>query len=281
MVSVIISYYNEKDVLSTCLKSLAAQSYTDFEIITVNDGSTDNSKKIVQNAKLQFKLKKLTLLTQQHKGPASSRNLGANFAKGEILVFVDADITFEKKFLENLVVPIEKGKSKGTFTKEEYVSNWTNVWARCWNYNNGLNTALRIPQNYPSKAPVFRAILASEFKRVRGFDEIGYTDDWTLSRKLGYLSDAAVGAICYHRNPQSIKEVFESARWIGKNEFISGTLFRKIINLIRFSPQVQSIRAFILTIRFREIILPLFIIIYSLAVNLSIIESFVSEKKYK
>ena len=281
MVSVIISYYNEKDVLTACLFSLTAQTYSDFEIIAVDDGSTDNSKKIVQNAILQFKLKKLTLLTQQHHGPASSRNLGANFAKGEILVFVDADMTFEKKFLENLVVPIEKGKCKGTFTKEEYVSNWTNVWARCWNYNSGLNAALRIPQNHPNKAPVFRAILASEFKRVGGFDEIGYTDDWTLSRKLGYQSDAAIGAICYHRNPQSIKEIFESARWIGKNEFISGTLSRKIINLIRFSPQVQSIRACILTIRFRELLFPIFIIIYSLSINLSIIESFVSGKKYK
>src|SRR3989338_8441150 len=272
MISVIISFYNEKDVLSACLNSLAAQTYPDFEIIMVDDGSTDNSKFIVQNAKLQFKLNKLTLLTQQHLGPASSRNLGAGIAKGEILVFVDADMTFDNKFLEKLVAPIEKGKSKGTFTKEEYVSNWTNVWARCWNYNIGLYTNLRIPQNHPNKAPVFRAILASEFKRVEGFDEIGYTDDWTLSRKLGYQSDAVIGAICYHRNPQSIKEIFESARWIGKNEFISGTLFCKIINLIRFSPQVQSIRAFILTIRFRELILPLFIIIYSLAINLGIIE---------
>ena len=65
MVSVIISYYNEKDVLTACLISLTAQTHPDFEIIAVDDGSTDNSKKIVQNAILQFKLKKLTLLTQQ------------------------------------------------------------------------------------------------------------------------------------------------------------------------------------------------------------------------
>lgn len=281
MISVIIAYYNEKESLTSCLETLILQTYPNFEIVLVDDGSSDNSKFKVQSAKLQFKIHNLTLLSQQHQGPAVARNLGAKHAKGDILVFVDADMTFDPKFLVTLTRPIEKGLCKGTFTKEEYVSNWGNVWARCWNFNSGIKTASRIPVNYPDKAPVFRAILASEFKRVGGFDDIGFTDDWTLSRKLGYKSERAEGAICYHRNPQTAKEIFMSARWIGKNEFISGTIMRKLFSFFRYSPIVQLLRASILTLRYREILLPVFIIVYSFAINISIVETLMNGKKYK
>lgn len=133
--SIIIPTYNEIGVLEKCIESLGFQTDTDFEILVVNDGSTDETVKILQN--LKASLQNFNFVEQKHLGAGAARNLGARQAKGSILVFVDADMTFDKAFLSKLIEPIENGNAKGTFSKEEYVSNWDNEWARCWNINEG------------------------------------------------------------------------------------------------------------------------------------------------
>jgi len=134
-ISVIIPTYNEEDVIVDCLKSLDKQSSRDFEVIVVDDGSTDSTlSKINSIQNLSFKLK---IVKGKHEGAGSSRNLGAKSAKEEILVFVDSDMLFDKHFLKMLTKPIVSGHTKGTFSKEEHVSNWNNVWSRCWNINEG------------------------------------------------------------------------------------------------------------------------------------------------
>lgn len=183
-ISVIVPTYNEKGVLERCIESLGAQIYTDFEIIVVDDGSTDSTPKILKN--LEKSLPNFRFIGQNHLGPGAARNLGAKHAKGEILVFVDADMTFDKDFLKKLIGPIESGEAKGTFSKEEHVGNWGNVWAKCFSVNEGWMPGRRHPPNYPDHQPVFRAILKSEFDRVGGFTPGGYDDDWSLYRKLGY-----------------------------------------------------------------------------------------------
>lgn len=232
-VSIIISAYNEANTIVACLTSLANQTKKDLEIIVVDDGSTDNTKYKIKNSEIN--IKNLYLLEQDHKGPGAARNLGVKKAKGEIVVFVDADMTFSKDFIANLVEPIEQGMTKGTFTKEELVANWENVWARCWNYNKGIGENRSLPRDYPDKAPVFRGILKTEFDRVGGFTEdVGWTDDWTVSQKLGYQA-SATHAVCYHANPASLSEVFRQARWIGKSAIISGSLMRVVLNALRYS----------------------------------------------
>src|SRR3990167_5461139 len=227
LISIIIPAFNEEKNIGECLKSLKNQSYRPIEITVVDDGSSDSTRNIVKD------FSDITLLTQSHKGPGQARNLGAANARGEILVFVDADMTFDKNFIGDLVKPIVGGKTIGTFSKNEMVKNKANVWSNCWNINKNLPKDRMIPADYPDQAPVFRAILKKEFERIGGFETSGqYTDDWSLSQKLGKKSTVASGAIYYHFNPESIKEVWQQARWIGKNEFITGSFLRRIKSLI-------------------------------------------------
>ncbi len=231
--SVIIPTYNEEKSVGDCLESLARQTYPDLEVIAVDDGSTDRTLGILKDLRLGNL--DLRVFKQKHKGPGTARNLGARKAKGEILVFVDADMTFDKNFLKNLARPILSGRVKGTFSKYEYVSNWENVWARCWNINEGWGEKKRHPKNYPDTQKVFRAIAKNEFDRVGGFDpKAGYMDDWTLSKKLGYEAVSAPGAIFYHKNPESLGEVFRQAKWIGKRPYKLGTI-GNVVALIRAS----------------------------------------------
>lgn len=279
-VSIVIPVYNEEKVIGDCLRSLIEQTYKPLEIILVDDGSDDNTLKIVSS--IQYPVSSIKVLHQKHQGPGSARNLGASKSKGKILIFVDADMTFDKNFIGDLVRPIIDGKSIGTFSKNEMVANSENVWSICWNINRNVEKDRMLPKNYPNYAPVFRAILKKEFDGVGGFDTTGeYTDDWSLSRKLKVKSTLARSAIYYHSNPQTLREVFKQARWIGKNEFITGTLFRKIRSLIFYSPLLSlliGVYKSFLNFNFAFLV---FKLIYDFAIWISVIKSFFGEAKFK
>ncbi|MDO8638491.1 MAG: glycosyltransferase family 2 protein [Candidatus Daviesbacteria bacterium] len=277
-VSVVIPAFNEERSISDCLESLEKQILKDLEIIVVDDGSTDKTREIVA----QFPVK---LLEQSHLGPGQARNLGAKKAEGEILVFVDADMTFDKKFVEKLIEPIVKGETIGTFSKEELVANKNNIWSRCWNFNKGLPTDRMHPQNYPDTQPVFRAILASEFKRAGGFKPIGYIDDHTLSDALHVLATVAPGAIFYHQNPSSLEEVFRQARWIGKSQYkrrkIKNELLMKIVSIIRYNPIFSLINGLLGSLKLGSLNYLIFKLVYDLAIEISLAGSFLGEQANK
>lgn len=273
-VTVIIPVYNEERSINDCLKSLLKQSYDNIEIIVVDDGSNDKTMNFVK----KFPIK---LITQKHQGPGPARNLAAQKSTGEILILVDGDMTFDKNFISKLTEPIREGRVIGTFSKEEYVSNAGNIWSKCWNINRAVPANRMHPENYPDHQPVFRAIRKDKFLEVSGFDPVGYTDDWTLARKLKTEAQAAPGAVFYHRNPDNLMEIWEQARWIGKNEFITGSLLRKLWSLWVYGLLNSLRKAIQLSVLKKEPQFFVFKIWYDLAVFTSTVLSFIGEKKAK
>lgn len=208
-VSVIIPCYNEAHCLRDCLKSVMRQTLADYEVIVVDDGSTDASTDIAR----QFPVR---LLQASHKGPGMARNLGARSSSGNILVFLDADMVFEPDYLERMVAPIQRGETVGTIHVDERVANPRNPWAHCWTLHSGLPIGYRIAPNSITESTVFRAILRTAFDQAGGYGDVGYGEDTTISARLGILARAVEGAVCYHHNPGSMIDVFYSARWIGR-----------------------------------------------------------------
>lgn len=275
LVSVIIPTFDEQEVIAKCLKSLTNQTYKPLEIIVVDDGSRDNTLKIAKG----FKVK---VAKQKHQGPGTARNRGATLAKSEVLVFVDADMTFEKNFIRDLIKPILQKKVIGTFSKNEMVKNPDNIWSKCWNINRNSPLEKMIPDDFPDEASVYRAILKREFNKVGGFDTNGdYTDDWSLSRKLKVKSKAAEGAVYYHSNPPTLSEVYRQARWIGKNQFISGTLFRRIRSLLLYSLPTSFLIGLYKSALKGQLSFVAFKLVYDFAVFTSTIRSLFGEAKYK
>jgi len=275
-ISVVIPVYNEKKVIGRCLESLGRQTLKPKEIIVVDDGSSDKTLEVL--FKFEIRNLKFEIVRSSHLGAGAARNLGVKRATGDILVFVDADMRFSKTFLEDLVKPILDGKSKGTFSKLEYVANWNNRFSRFWNYAKGIYEPRSIPADYPEKAPVFRAILKSEFDKAGGFNENkGYNDDWSLSEKLGYHAIAA-RARFYHYNPENLAETFIQARWTGKRKYKFGILG----GLIKEFPLWAAITGTIRVIKDRGeiaeslpillILYPMFLIMVKTAVTIGIIE---------
>lgn len=258
-ISVILAIYNEDKYLEKCLLSLSEQKGVNFEVIVVDDGSW----KPVNTKQLKVEGDKFKFFRIDHTGPAVARNFGVEKAKGEIVVFLDGDMEFEDDFLQMLTDPIVNGKSKGTFSTEEFVANWDNIWARCWNYENNLPTKRRINKN-ANMVKDFRAILKREFTRVKGFENTGYTDTWTLSEKLNYFP-TPTKAKYYHYNPSDYWEVFAQAMWIGGRKRKFGFL-GKIIAAARATAPVSLFVGLYKTVRYRELFMIKFKLLYDLGI---------------
>ena len=99
-ISFIIPVYNVEQYLQDCLTSVVAQTYFDYEVICVNDGSTDGSLAILEE--YQKKYNKIKIISQQNKGLSGSRNVGIQAAKGDYLFLLDSDDWIEPNTLEIL-----------------------------------------------------------------------------------------------------------------------------------------------------------------------------------
>ncbi|MGV4462934.1 glycosyltransferase family 2 protein [Ornithobacterium rhinotracheale] len=106
MVSIIIPIYNAERYLKKCLDSVLAQSYQDFEVILVNDGSSDNSEQILEDYCKEYE--QLKVFSQKNSGVSEARNLGIRKAKGEYIVFIDSDDYVLPNYIECLVKDMEQ-----------------------------------------------------------------------------------------------------------------------------------------------------------------------------
>jgi len=99
MISIIIPVYNQAEHLVNCLNAIKKQTYNNYEIIVVSDGSTDNINEVMMKYKNIFGFR-LNFLEQFNQGANAARNHGAALAKGEYLIFCDADIVMYPQMLE-------------------------------------------------------------------------------------------------------------------------------------------------------------------------------------
>ena len=107
-ISIVIPVYNTQKYLDQCLGSILLQTYRNFEVICVNDGSTDNSLKILEKyAQLD---KRVKIINQKKTGIAPARNAGMAVATGEYIIFLDSDDFFDSTMMEEMVT---KGDETG------------------------------------------------------------------------------------------------------------------------------------------------------------------------
>lgn len=111
MFSVIIPLYNKELSVKSTIESVLNQTFMDFEILVVNDGSTDNSVKIVES----FSDPRIRLIHQENQGVSAARNLGIRKAKYEWNAFLDADDFWESNHLEVILGMIHQFPNKKVF----------------------------------------------------------------------------------------------------------------------------------------------------------------------
>lgn len=138
-ISIIIPVYNIEKYLNQCLDSILAQTFEDYEIICVNDGSKDDSLKILQEYALKYS--KIKVISQENGGSGSARNNGLSKAQGKYVQFLDGDDYFEPKMLETLYNLAEKHQADMAVCSSKKVDDEGNILEL-----NNPNSPLNLPK---------------------------------------------------------------------------------------------------------------------------------------
>ena len=131
LVSVIIPVYNQKSMIELVIDSIFSSSYKNLEVITVNDGSTDGTKEVLERIKKKYK--KLKVIHKQNAGKRKAIGAGFSNSKGKILVFIDSDSLIGSKSIEEFMKAFNSDNKIGGV-----VAN-----AKAWNNKKNLLTKLQ------------------------------------------------------------------------------------------------------------------------------------------
>lgn len=124
MISIIVPVYNVEKYIVNCLKSIVNQDYADFELLLVNDGSTDDTEKVIKNYLADKKIN-WEIINKENGGQSSAKNLGFYKSKGEYVVFMDSDDVVTNDFLSSLLKPFQNNTIDFSFCNFKYVKKQT------------------------------------------------------------------------------------------------------------------------------------------------------------
>lgn len=180
LISIIIPCYNAEKTLEKTLKSIFNQTYKEFEIIAVNDGSIDNTINILEKCK-----DKIKIINQENKGASAARNRGYKESKGQFLLFCDDDVILMPEMIEKLLKTLEENPQAS--------------YCYC-NFKFGWHTFDLFPfdpkrlekENYISTMSLIRR------EYFLGFDEsLKRYQDWDLWKRM--LKKGYIGVWCPER----------------------------------------------------------------------------------
>lgn len=131
MISIIIPVYNQAEHLENCLTSVKKQTCDNYEIIVVNDGSSDDIVAVIKKFKQIFG-SKLSFHEQENKGACAARNNGSKYAKGEYAIFCDADVIMEQGMLEIMLKTL-RNNPNADFCYSSFI--WGRKKFKLWPYD--------------------------------------------------------------------------------------------------------------------------------------------------
>jgi glycosyltransferase involved in cell wall biosynthesis len=241
-VSVIVTAYNEARHISRCLDSLLRQDFESFEVVVVDDGSVDGTSEVVKQYVLRYPGKVRLLRLRKNLGLGNARNIGALYARGKVIAFLDADMEFPQAFLSTVVKPILEESAQATCPGIEIIANTDNPWVMVQNQRiRGVGSVER--------TGFVRVVWRELFLKVGGYDaRFGYYDDQSLHRRTGIMSVVVKDAFIYHHNPDTAREVLWRNFWIGRSVLRahkpSDVLIMAVKRLIDISPPAALLMLF-------------------------------------
>lgn len=219
-VSVIVPCYNESKTLANCIQSLLDQSYTEYEIIIVNDGSTDTTPIIARRFAREYR-PRIRLINKSNGGKASALNRGIARSRGEIIVCVDADSIFLKNTVEQLVLSFHNPEVAAVGGNVK-VANRKHILSRQQSLE--YITGLTLQRKAFAQAGCMQVIAGAigAFRRdaliaVGGYSGSTVVEDMDLTIEFarhGYLVVYNPSAIAYTEAPESLKDFLDQRfRW--------------------------------------------------------------------
>ena len=212
--SIIIPVYNRPDELDELLYSLSRQTYTNFEIIAVDDGSSIPCKNIVEKYNQELPIR---YFYKSNSGPGQSRNYGANESNGDYLIFLDSDCivpsqylaTIENELLENKV-DLFGGPDRAhfSFSNIQKAINYSMTSVLTTGGIRGNKKS--IDRFYPRSFNM--GVRKEAFEKIGGFSDMRFGEDIDFSIRVlnnGYQSRLLVNSWVYHKRRTDFKKFFK------------------------------------------------------------------------
>lgn len=220
--SIIVPVYNVAKFLPICLDSIINQTYKKWELIVVDDASTDKSSEIISEYAMRFE-NIVPIFLKNNLGVGNARNMGMKIARGQYIGFVDGDDWIDNNYYKKLVSTIIKDKSEIAIcgVKTEYLNSKSSTYRYRYMYSNCIdhNYALRLLVNSQSTDQFISPIVANKIysnsflkKKNLLFDPSkSFQDDYFTFFSLLYANKISlVPEVYYHyfQRPNSITHIF-------------------------------------------------------------------------
>ena len=235
LISVIIPVYNSEKYLSKCVESVLAQTYLNYEIILINDGSADSSAQMCDTYAEQNK--NIRAFHKSNGGASSARNVGINKAKGRYIFFLDSDDWLEPTAFEKMITVAKKENADLVFCeaqaiddegKIEYTDNYS--YKEQYPTDDSFSTMMKMMERKEFHVVIWMLLLDREIftKNSLLFEEGIKYEDMILSYQLYCLShrSAHVREKLYNRRYRA-NSVMTSAK-TEKNYVSAATVYREV-----------------------------------------------------
>lgn len=180
LISVIIPIFNSSFYIKRCLDCMVNQSYSNLEIILINDGSTDNSGMICNN--YAIKDKRIKIINQENKGVAEARNTGLKYSTGNYIAFIDIDDIIHPDYFYILLKAIKSGEYE--MASCQYIS----IWEQDLNNKKNLWTNFNERCTTKSKYFWFDGLLSIPIDKTRN-SSIPFEMVWAKIYKKDFIKD--------------------------------------------------------------------------------------------
>ena len=210
-ISVIVPVYNSERYLRKCIKSVQKQSYKNWELILIDDGSTDNTSQIIESAVIEDR--RIKVLYKKNEGPGIARNFGIELATGDYVVFLDSDDYISNNYFELIAkkklqydvifIDVNLVLEDGTHIKKQYSS----IYKNCYLENIiRLQLTGKIPWGGVRK--VVRLKLLKEHNIRYTYHKIGEEALYSFkilyhAKSVGFIEENPVYYYVDHKNSQS------------------------------------------------------------------------------
>ena len=220
-VTIIVPAYNEDVTISTTIKSILNQTYSNLEIIIIDDGSSDDTYKISKKFEGKYKGKTIRVLTKKNGGKSRALNFAIERSKGEFIMCVDADSKLKEDAVA-LMVRYFKNPEIGAVAGSVFVSNRVNIITKlqALEYIEGLNMArnaqafLKMVNIIPGPIGMFRK---KEILEVGGYMHDTYAEDADLTLRIikkNFKIEFEPDAIAWTEAPDNLLDLIKQRyRW--------------------------------------------------------------------
>ena len=205
-VSVIVAAFDEERWIERCLRALLGQTHPSYEVVVVDDGSRDATALVAERLGVR-------VLRRPHLGTGAARDAGLRAARGEIVVFADADDVCDPDFLERLTAPFADPGVRATFPGDASFLNGTEGLAREWLWVRGFEHGRR--PTYGSTNLIAKAVRRKIVLDLGGYPPVGWGEA-SASWRARWPSTRRADARWHVTVPSSSREIFRSARWMGR-----------------------------------------------------------------